>query len=290
MSLKRTPGGSKPLGDLAGCLGGGLLLGERERQEDEYLAASFDAAATDGCALLMIVADGMGGHAGGAEASERAVQGYFRAFADGAGGVAERLESSLDGASADVMAFREAHPELLGMGCTLVACAVTESGDAHWVSVGDSLLLHLRGGADGAIARLNEDHSARPEYEEMVRQGRMTPEEFKTAPVHQLYSAIMGGHIEMIDAGSPPVRLEPGDRLVVATDGLESLSNEEVQALCGEDRAMEEVVAETLAAVEGKARPHQDNVAVVAYRHPGGALPGGIGRESRRLLGPRGQP
>lgn len=271
----------------ADFLGADLILGDRERQEDEFLALSFDSAETGGSALLLIVADGMGGHAGGAEASQRAVKGYADAFGAGEGSVAERLLAALDGASKEVMDYRQRHSELMGMGCTLVACAVTEGGEAHWVSVGDSLLLHLRGGRDGQIKRLNEDHSARPEYEEMVRQGRMTPEEFKTAPVHQLYSAIMGGHIEMIDSGAPPVHLAPGDRLVVATDGLETLSNDEIQSICDEGRAMEEVVSQLLAAVEDRAKPHQDNATVLAYRHPDGPFPDRIGGEFRRLLGPR---
>lgn len=279
--------GKNQLPRPADIIGGDLTLGARERQEDEFLALSFDSAETDGCALLLLVADGMGGHAGGAEASERAVKGYAEAFATGAGGAAERLLAALDGASKEVMDYRRRHSELMGMGCTLVACAVTDGGEAHWVSVGDSMLLHLRGGRDGQIKRLNEDHSARPEFEEMVRQGRMTPEEFKTAPVHQLYSAIMGGRIEMIDSGAPPVHLAPGDRLVVATDGLETLSNEEIQSICGEGRAMEEVAAALLAAVEDRAEPHQDNTTVIAYRHPDGPFPGGVGEESGRLLGPR---
>lgn len=277
-------------------LGGGLIVGDRERQEDEYMAASFDAADTDGCALLVVVADGMGGHAGGAEASRRAVAGYFKTFGDpgadrggngGEGGLAKRLRVALDGANDAVGKDRWSRRELLGMGCTLVACAVTESGKAHWVSVGDSMLLHLRGGSGGTIARLNEDHSARPQFEEMVRAGRMTPEEFETAPVHQLYSAVMGGRIEMIDEGAPPVQLEPGDRIVVATDGLETLSHEEVQERCGEDRAMAEVAGEVLAAIKARAKPHQDNATIVAYRHPAGPFPGRVGKERRRLLGPR---
>ena len=277
-------------------LGGDLIVGDRERQEDEYMVASFNAADTDGCALLVVVADGMGGHAGGAEASRRAVAGYFETFQDhgadpggdgGEGGLAKRLRVALDGANDAVSEYASNHEELFGMGCTLVACAVTEDGKVHWVSVGDSLLLHLRGGSGGTIARLNEDHSARPEFEEMVRKGRMTPEEFETAPIHQLYSAIMGGHIEMIDEGAPPVQLQPGDRLVVATDGLDTLSHEEVQERCGEDDAMAEVAREMLAAVKARAKPHQDNTTIVAYRHPDGPLPGGVGKEHRRLLGPR---
>lgn len=272
---------------FAEFIGADLIVGDRERQEDDFLVLSFDAEQTDGCALLLIVADGMGGHAGGAEASQRAIKGYANAFANEEGGVATRLLDALDGASGEVLDYRMRHSELAGMGCTLVACAVTERGEAHWVSVGDSLLLHLRGGPDGEIKRMNEDHSARPEFEEMLRDGRLTEEEFKTAPVHQLYSAIMGGHIEMIDSGAPPVQLQPGDRLVVATDGLETLSNDEIQSICGEDRAMNAVVSELLAAVKDRAKPHQDNTTVLTYRHPDGPLPGDIGRESHSLLGPR---
>ena len=156
------------------------------------------------------------------------------------------------------------------MGCTFVACVVTDDEMAHWISVGDSPLWHLRIGTDddaGGMERLNADHSMKPVLENLVKLGRMTPEEAKAGGVSQLRSAVTGEDLTLVDAGAPPVRLNAGDRIVLASDGLETLPDEEVFRLGGGKRTSAAIVSDLLEAVEAAGKPSQDNATVIVYRH-----------------------
>lgn len=245
---------------------GGQIPGKRPYQEDDFETIVFDGD-PDGSDLLMVLADGMGGHLGGAQASGLAVSTVVEEFSRATGGVTARLRASLDAANAEVgrgaADFRYA-----GMGCTLVVCVVTEDETAHWISVGDSPLWRLpvddEGGA-GGMERLNADHSMRPIVEDLVRLGRMTPDEAAKGGANQLRSAVTGEELTLVDAGS--VRLGVGDRVLLASDGLETLRDEEIARLSSGRRTSPEIVSDLLGAVEAKGSPSQDNATVVVYQH-----------------------
>ena len=164
---------------FADLLAGDQIPGTRPYQEDCFRLIGFPERDPDGCDLLMVLADGMGGHRGGAEASRLAVSSVVETFRQATGGVASRLRTSLEAANAAVGRHAAEHVRYSGMGCTLVACAVTEQEVLQWISVGDSPLWHLRdeeNGAgrvdrDGGMNRLNADHSMRPVVQELVRLG-----------------------------------------------------------------------------------------------------------------------
>jgi len=246
---------------------GGQIVGGRQRQEDDFEVLSLTDDG-DQCAHLMILADGMGGHPGGVEASGVAVSAFADAFRERKwGGTAGRLRDSLDAAEAAVARHAEDHEGFSGMGCTLVACVVKKDGTAQWTSVGDSLLFHLPAGSDRTVTRLNEDHSMRPVLEDMVRLGRMTPEEAQRGPVNQLRSALTGEGLTLVDEGAKALELKTDDWLIVASDGLNTLQADEVRRLCDEHRTPFAVVSELLMAVTERARTAQDNTTVIAYRH-----------------------
>ena len=250
-------------------LAGGQIAGTRPYQEDDYRVTAFPDRDPDGCDLLMVLADGMGGHQGGAEASRLAVSSAVERFREATGGVTARLRASLNAANAAV-GRDAADPRYAGMGCTLVACVVTDDEMVHWISVGDSPLWHLRvnGSRDaGAMHRLNADHSMRPVLDDLVRLGRMTLEEAEKGGGNQLRSAVTGEELTLVDAGAAPVRLSSGDRIVLASDGLETLSQEEILSLSGGRRTSAAIVSDLLEAVEARNKPSQDNATVVVYRH-----------------------
>ena len=254
-------------------LAGGQIAGARPYQEDDFRVTAFPDRDPDGCDMLMVLADGMGGHQGGAEASRLAVSTAVESFRQATGGVAARLRASLDAANAAVGRYA-ADPRYAGMGCTFVACVVTEDEMAHWISVGDSPLWCVRVGTEGDASRmdrLNADHSMRPVLENLVQLGRMTPEEAATGGATQLRSAVTGEALKLVDSGSPPVRLSAGDRIVLASDGLETLPGEEVLRLGGRNRAAAATVSDLLEAVETIGKPSQDNATVIVYRHLAGA-------------------
>ena len=254
---------------LSDLLAGGQIPGTRPCQEDNFRILAFREQDGAGCDALLVVADGMGGHRGGARASEVAVAAFGDRFVETAGGLDVRLRRALEAANAAVGAAA-VEPGCAGMGCTLVACAV--AGDAwRWISVGDSVLWLL---GDEGLRRLNADHSMRPVLEDLVALGRMTREELAAdRSVHQLRSALMGEELTLIDEGAPPRRLRAGDRIVLASDGLETLTWDEVAQACAAGTNPSDVVAELLRRVAAAGRSSQDNTTVVVYRHaPSGAI------------------
>ena len=252
---------------FADLLAGDQIAGTRAYQEDDFRISGFPDRDPDGCELLLVLADGMGGHRGGAQASRVAVSTFVETFGQAGGGIGARLRASLDAANKAIGQFAAEHVQYAGMGCTLVACAVTEDALAHWISVGDSLLWRLCAGDNGRLERLSADHSMRPVLEDLVRLGRMTREDLEGGVAHQLRSAVMGEELTLVDEASPPVRLGIGDGIVLASDGLETLSEEEIRRLCTGCRPAAAVVSDLLGAVEAAGLPAQDNATVVVYRH-----------------------
>ena len=261
-----SPGGGLPgLGDL---LAGGQIAGARPYQEDDYRIVAVSDGEQDECDFLMVLADGMGGHRGGAEASRVAVAAFVAKFGEAGGTVDARLHLALDSANSAVGVRTAEDSRLQGMGCTVVGCAVTGRGEAHWISVGDSPLWCVRGGDGGRveITRLNDDHSMRPVLEELVRRGQLAEDEVASGS-HQLRSAVVGERLSLVDEGQPPVRLVAGDRLVLASDGLETLSEADILRRCIGAGEATDIVRDLLRSVDALAKPHQDNATVLIYRH-----------------------
>jgi len=233
----------------------GQSQGQRERQEDEVGHISGNTLDPLGNHSVLVVADGMGGHAAGDAASQAAVRGFLAAYGT-RGQPHDRLRSGLDRANAAIAEETESHPEWSGMGTTLVAAAVAEAG-LQWISVGDSLLCLFR---DGKLERLNEDHSMRPVIAELRARGDAETDFYRP---NQLRSVLMGDEIAKIDAPEEPFPLKAGDFVVLATDGLETLSDEEIASLLAGDAAGPAAACQALlAAVEAKDHPRQDNTSL----------------------------
>ncbi len=243
---------------------GDQIQGDRDYQEDEFAITLLTGESSDGDRLLLVLADGMGGHAGGKVASQTVVQAFWDGFRQPAANIAANLNAGVRAANEAVRARQQADPALYEMGATLVA-ALIQDGHLYWASVGDSLLWVFR---NGRLTRLNADHSMRPLLLDLVELGRMTEEEVLHDPrVHQLRSAIVGEDIPLLDIAANGYSLETDDVVLLASDGLETLPEAEMEALLTQHgnnaqalvRALLEAVAEV-----GKA--HQDNTTVLAYR------------------------
>ena len=236
--------------------------GARSYQED---AASVwrPAGAADGAArLLAVLADGMGGHAGGAIASE-AVCGSFEAqYVEQEGSERDRLKAALNAANGAIGALVSKRPQLRGMGSTLIGVAF-DGAEASWVSVGDSpLYLYRR----GEMARLNEDHSMGPMLDKLVEAGRLTEEEARADPRrHLLRSAVVGEDLDLVDLAQSPWPLQPGDVVVLASDGIHSIADIEIARIIAAYRkdGAEATAGALIAAVLDAGEPHQDNATVV---------------------------
>ena len=233
------------------------IIGGRQRQED----ASALRVRQDGSGALLVVADGLGGHEGGNVASALAVEGFTRAFeAPGRLPMPDRLRGALRASQAALATRIAQDPTLEDMGTTLVA-AVLSPKSLRWISVGDSLLLLLR---DGKLRRMNDDHSYRPMLDFLVRTGNITEEEALRHPGrHSLQCCLDGCRPpKKVDCPKRGTPLLPGDRIVVASDGLETLTHEEIAALVGRQRSAADCVGALITAVQAKGNPTQDNTTV----------------------------
>ena len=215
--------------------------------------------------LLAVLADGMGGHAGGALASNLACTAFLARYVEGDADIVQRLALSLDEANSAIAQRVDDEPGLQGMGSTFVALAFGPES-AHWISVGDSPLYLFR---RGELARLNEDHSLAPLLDKLVASGKLAPEAAKTDPRrHYLRSAVTGEDLDLIDASERPLVLERGDLLVLASDGLLTLTDDEIgRVLQGFQMESVDAIADALMrGVMAVGDPHQDNTSVIVVR------------------------
>lgn len=239
--------------------------GAREGQED-YLATLFERESDSSGDLLMLVADGMGGHAGGARASCLVIEKFRAAFLSQSPKQPpkERLHLAMQAANMALQHETQANPALKGMGTTLVAAWKHENG-LLWLSVGDSPMYLYR---EGQLRRLNADHSFFGELMVKVAQGRLTLAEAKAHPKkNALRSALTGNAIKLVDVNH--VRLNVNDTVIVATDGLDTLKESDlVQTVETYHRAGPNALCKKLIdATLDVGNPKQDNISLITYVH-----------------------
>ena len=216
--------------------------GARPYQEDGWALRTLANGS-----VLAVVADGMGGHAGGAVASRLVVDAVVGAVEQG-----RDLADCLQAANAAVRSGASNKPELDGMGSTLVATIVADD-EVRWISVGDSPLYLV---SAGRLKRLNADHSMAPQIDALVARGVMTAEEGAVHPGrHTLREAVMGQPLGLIDQGSQ--RLPADARLLLCSDGVHSLSDADIAVQS--TKPVQGLIAAVLAA----GVRHQDNVTIV---------------------------
>jgi protein phosphatase len=184
----------------------------REENEDSVVVWRNRA----GLEALLVVCDGMGGHAAGHLASSIASE-TVSAYLDRdgrKGPEVERLRNACSQANAAVFEASKRVPEWAGMGSTLVAVAI-DNGKLALLNVGDSPAFLFR---NGTVQLISQDHSWPAEQ---VRLGVITPEEAVDHPMkHRLTRAV--GVWEQIQPYSTDLSLEAGDMIVLASDGVET--------------------------------------------------------------------
>lgn len=239
----------------------GQIQGDRSYQEDS--CGVFESEHDGTTIFLLVLADGMGGHVAGATASSEAVKGCIEGFSLASGSLFERLNAAVSSANTRLTEIISAKPELDGLGTTLVIAAIGKDG-LMWGSVGDSPLWLV---TDGAVERLNEDHSMVPVFEQMVETGRMTREEaLSDSKRSALRSAICGDEISLVEVTEQPITLLGNEVLLLASDGVETLSSEEiVDIVAGNRNNMKSLVSNVLDKVVSVNKPNQDNATLIAF-------------------------
>ena len=177
----------------------------RKNNEDRYFVKRFSPSD-----CLLVVADGMGGTFGGDIAAQLicdTMAGWQPANTD----LKEQLFDMVAVCQQQILECEEKHPELKGMGSTLTAALVM--GDAvYWAQVGDSRLYlqHF-----DELAQITTDQNM---AQELVEQGRMSPEEARFSPYRNVLFQCMGCKDWRPVVGK--VQVEAGDVLLLCTDGL----------------------------------------------------------------------
>jgi formylglycine-generating enzyme required for sulfatase activity/serine/threonine protein phosphatase PrpC len=242
-------------------IAGAQIDGARDYQEDAFLITHLGSAGTGPEMSLCVVADGMGGHAAGNVASNIAVQ-TFNKYVTGnikSAPLATVLRNAAIQANNSIRETVRETAALKGMGCTLAAILLSDT-HLHWVSVGDSHLYLLR---DGVLTKKNADHSYGGFLDRMAAEGTVIEPEAGFSR-NMLMSALTGEDIADIDCPETQFALRPGDKLVIASDGLDSLSSGIITEYCSAATSAKECVDSLLKGVVEADLPRQDNTTIIA--------------------------
>ncbi|GGW73373.1 PP2C family protein-serine/threonine phosphatase [Alishewanella tabrizica] len=234
-------------------------VGKREYQQDAVSKMVWPS----GFALALL-SDGMGGAVHGEVASQEILRGFSEAFCTSEEqDMHVRLHDSLLQANQHLADYIAHYPQCQGMGGTLIASAFTGE-HLHWLSVGDSPLWLIR---DAQLTRINQDHSKKAEMLQLVAAGMMTASDIAVHPQrNQLTSAVMGVPVELVDINA--IELASGDIIVMASDGVESVPEQELAALCHRlQHADLQLLAEHIIGyVDSLQKPYQDNATVMVLK------------------------
>jgi serine/threonine protein phosphatase PrpC len=221
---------------------------QRRANEDSLLARS----------PLFVVADGMGGAQAGEVASKIAVESFHAGLPDGSP-PEEGLAAHALAANARIHALSRENAEQAGMGTTLTAVYVGEQ-EVAIAHVGDSRAYCLR---DGELLRLTDDHSL---VDELIREGRLTPEEAEDHPQRSIITRALGPE-ETVEVDTRAFRARAGDIYLLCSDGLTSMVPEarlaEVLRLHAGARLRD--IGEALIAEANRAGG-RDNITVILLR------------------------
>lgn len=241
---------------MTGLMFAGLTdvgLHRRANQDSYYVSPLGD---------LFIVADGMGGHVGGQEASRLStdvIRQYIAAHTDSEISSAELLRKAVFSANDAVLADQQKHPDRADMGTTVVVLMIRDY--QFWCAhVGDSRLYLLR---ESGFIQVTQDHTW---VAQAMKAGELSPEQLATHPWRHVLSQCVGRE-DLKTVDTQLLKTEPGDRLLLCSDGLsEELSSDAIITYLQSAQTCEGAVSKLIAAA--KARGGRDNITAIALAIP----------------------
>ena len=232
-------------------------LGNRVVNEDRVGVACEDDA------VLLVLADGMGGYRGGQLASTALVNRMQRQFRRSARPIADPAaflkELVADAHLAVIRKGAEQFPPVQPR-TTCVACLI-QQGRAWWAHVGDSRLYLIR---DGRVLTRTRDHSR---IEELQRSGKITAKEAETHPQRNLVTRCVGSQKQpprpTLSEGNP---LQRGDVLLLCSDGLWGGISDAMMIEALAKHTLADAVERMAYQAEFRSYPEADNISLVAFR------------------------
>lgn len=237
-------------------------LGNRERNEDRADIIENNNA------LMMVLADGLGGYEGGDLAAQAIVSTLSKRFAGSAGNINDPQDFL-------TQAIASTHKTVIEMGrrqkppvkprSTCVTCVI-QDGQASWAHVGDSRLYLIR---DGKVLFRTRDNSY---VEKLFQQGKISREEMSTHPMKNHLTECLGGDPTppMITRGKKTT-LKENDIIMLCSDGLWGALSDEVIARGISYPPLKQAVADLAEEAERISYPQSDNITIVAVKwkqHP----------------------
>jgi protein phosphatase len=221
---------------------------------------------------LFLVADGMGGHQAGEQASSLtmasieafvldSLKWFFHLEGAEEKTVVSEFQTALRQADQTLFAKAARHPELQGMGTTLTL-AYGLGSELFVVHVGDSRCYLFR---DGALHRLTRDHTL---INELLQRGVLSPEEAARHPYRHVITNCVGGHEQGLEVEAHKLQLRPDDAILLCSDGLtDMVSDDTIHEIMRKQEdprgACERLVA------QANEQGGKDNITVIVARFDG---------------------
>lgn len=234
--------------------------GQREYQEDSFGISDIQ---NEKKGVLAVLADGMGGMAGGDVASSMAVSTILEDFNS-----IEEIENPIEllihlAEHANEKVSRIPELQINDGGTTLILCYINHY-NLYYLSVGDSRISLIR---DGKIRQLNKEHTLGNSLDEMVKRGEMDYEEAMSNPMRKMLTSFIGSdEIPKIDYSKEVIPLLSKDKIILMSDGIfGTISDEEIEEILDNSdlnisaRLMEHWVL-------SKNKKHQDNFTAILIR------------------------
>lgn len=214
-------------------------------------------------ALLLVIADGMGGHRHGEVAAQLAVKSLTDAFQEEAAPILKSPAKFLD---TQIQHIHEAigsltlTNDLLEAPRTTIVAAILQHGALYCAHVGDSRLYHFR---SGKLLYRTQDHSI---VQALQRKGLISKQEMLTHPDrNKIYNCLGGEKIPQIDIAQTQ-NLQEGDILLLCTDGLWSSLSEETIADILQGGAISKVIPNLIALAEKLNGEDSDNISAIGMQ------------------------
>ncbi len=234
----------------------------RRRNEDQYVCVP----------PLFAVADGMGGAQAGEVASGLAAAVLNEAAGDERG--EERVASLIQEANRRVFQRSSEDESTSGMGTTMTV-ALVDGDTIAFGHVGDSRAYRVQG---GVLEQLTDDHSL---VGELVRSGRLSPEEAESHPQRSVITRALGTEPD-VDVDTFTIQAEPDDLYLICSDGLtDMVSPSEIQSLLVQHASDLDAAARALVDA-ANAGGGEDNITVVLFQIAGAARSGRDEADARR--------
>ncbi|MDP9980870.1 protein phosphatase [Pseudarthrobacter oxydans] len=185
---------------------------------------------------LAVVADGMGGHAGGDVASAATVLDMIHLDSDDYDGDAGTvLADEIQTANSLLSELVHINPKLAGMGTTVTALLLAE-GKLHFAHIGDSRAYRLR---NGEFEQVSVDHTF---VQRLIDEGRLRPEEAETHPHKNVLMRVLGDVDASPELDLATLEVEPGERWLLCSDGLNYVAGHVVERTVRETNSLRECV------------------------------------------------